>query len=103
MIKVFAWIGFICGAFICATNFYATFLKALFHRLRKLPNESYKWDSPIPLLGTLFIALSLLCLYSASWILYLGIILMIFDTGGLLYLAFFVIAMSSQAIQDKRK
>ena len=103
MTNLIAWICFAFGAWICCFNFYVTFLKALFHRLCKLPKETYKWESPIPLLGTLFVALSLLSLHSIYLILTLGIILMILDTGGLIYLFLFLFAMASHSLDENRK
>ena len=82
-----AWAGFIVGGWLCALNFYLSFLRYPVHRLRGLPKESYRWVSGIPLFGSAFVALSLLCLYSSSAVLLAGIVLIAIDTGGIHWFA----------------
>ena len=81
--SVFAWIAFGLGAFLCVTNFYLSFLRYTVRRLRGLPRESYRWVSGFPLLGSLFVALSLFALYSLPFVLPVGLVLIAIDTGGI--------------------
>jgi len=83
MTTALAWIAFVLGTLVCLVNFYSSFLRYPIHRLRGLPKGSYRWESGIPLVGSLCVALSLLSLHSQPVVLPVAIILIAVDTGGL--------------------
>jgi len=83
MITFLAWVAFVLGALVCLTNFYLSFLRYPFHRLRGLPKESYRWISGIPLLGSVFVGLALLDLHPLPGMLPAAIALIVIDTGGI--------------------
>ena len=82
MLTQLSWIAFGLGAFICAGNFYLSFIRYPLHRLCGRSRESYRWVSGIPLFGSLFVALSLLQLCATPWLLPAGVVLILADTGG---------------------
>jgi hypothetical protein len=45
--------------------------------------EEYRWVSGLPVVGSLFVAISLLSFWQSPWLLALGIFLILIDTGGL--------------------
>ena len=47
----------------------------------------YRWVSGIPICGSLFVAISLLKFWHPPWLLTLGVLLILIDTGGLHWLA----------------
>jgi hypothetical protein len=53
------------------------------HRLRGLPKESYRHVSEFPVLGSLFVALSLVGLHEIPAMRPVAIIVMLIDTGGI--------------------
>jgi hypothetical protein len=73
---------FCLGGFICAANFYLSFLRYPMHLLKRVQKADYKWKSGIPLFGSLFVLLSIILLRDVFWILIAGIALIIIDTGG---------------------
>jgi hypothetical protein len=81
--SVVAWIVFGLGAFLCVTNFYLSFLRYPLHRLRGLSKESYRWVSGFPLVGSLFVGLSLLGLHDLSGMIPVAVVLILIDTGGI--------------------
>jgi hypothetical protein len=95
-----AWVALVLGAVLCLTNFYLSFLRYPVHRLRGLPRASYRWESGIPLFGSLLVALSLLGLHSLSGILPAAIVLMVIDTGGIHW---FAGVMIYQFVHEKRQ
>jgi len=56
------------------------------YRLRGLPKESFRHVSAIPIIGSLIVALSLGRLYSIPAVKYIGIGLIIADSGGILWI-----------------
>lgn len=95
-----AWIAFALGALLCVTNFYLSFLRYPLHRLRRLPRESYRWSSGIPLVGSLLVALSLFRLHAVPGILPAAIALIAVDTGGIHW---FIATMVYQSVHRKRR
>ena len=71
------------GGLICCVNFYLSFLRYPIHRFRGGLRETYKYDSGVPLFGSLLVVLSLLKFYSHPVLLTIAIILILIDTGGL--------------------
>jgi hypothetical protein len=81
-----AWVATVLlglGGFLCCANFYLSLLRYPLYRLRGGKKEDYKWDSGIPLFGSLFVAISLLEFWSVKWILIPSIVLIVIDTAGL--------------------
>jgi hypothetical protein len=78
-----SWIAFGVGGFLCAANFYLSFVRYPLHRLRGGSHESYRWVSGIPLFGSLFVALSLFQLCATPLLLPAGVALILADTGGI--------------------
>ena len=83
MLTALSWIAFGIGAWLCAMNFFLSFLRYPLHRLRGLAPESYHWVSGIPVFGSVFVALSLLQLHVTPWLLPIGVVLILVDTGGI--------------------
>ncbi|TRW95396.1 hypothetical protein [Candidatus Methylobacter oryzae] len=77
-----AWVFFVAGGFICVLNF-KLFLDWVVYRMKKLPEESYKYISPIPILGSLFVALTLGTLASIQATKIIGAVLIAMDMGGI--------------------
>jgi len=71
------------GGLICATNFYCAFLRYPLHRLCGGTQESYHYESGIPVFGSFFVAISLVKFWSYPILLPIAIILILVDTGGL--------------------
>jgi hypothetical protein len=82
-----AWIAFGFGALLCLANFYFSFLRYPLHRLRGLPREAYRWESGIPLLGSLLVGLSLFGLHALPSTVIAALVLIIIDTGGIHWFA----------------
>ena len=83
MVKVLPFILFCLGAMICFLNFYLSFLRYPIYKLRGGKKEDYKWKSGFPLIGSFFLAISLLIFYKITWLLVLGLFLILLDTGGI--------------------
>jgi hypothetical protein len=75
------------GGLLCCLNFYLSFLKYPVHRMLGGKKEDYRWDSGIPVFGSLFVALSLFWFWQPPWLLTLAIVLILVDTGGLHWFA----------------
>ena len=95
-----AWIAFVLGALLSLTNFYLSFLRYPLHRLRGLSKESYRWESGIPVFGSLFVGLSLFGLHSLPAMLPAAITIMVIDTGGIHW---FIGIMIYQSLHEKRQ
>jgi hypothetical protein len=87
MIATLSWFVFGLGALICLLNFYLSFLRYPIHRMRGLPRESFRWSSGFPLIGSLFVVLSLIGLHAQTDILPASIVLIAIDTGGIHWFA----------------
>ena|ERR1017187_327152 len=83
MSAILAWVGFALGAWVCLLNFYLSFVRYPVHRWRGLSKESYHWVSGLPLVGSLFVAFSLLRLHPLPALLPIGLALIAADTGGI--------------------
>lgn len=59
-----AWAFFVVGGSICVLNFRLFLDWVIYRIMKKLPEESYKYISPIPILGSLLVALMLRTLAS---------------------------------------
>jgi uncharacterized membrane protein YdcZ (DUF606 family) len=95
-----AWIAFTFGALVCLVNFYLSFLRYPLHRLRGNSKDSFHWVSGFPLVGSLFVALSLLGLHNISGITLMAVILIVIDTGGIHW---FIGSMIYQSIQARKR
>jgi hypothetical protein len=49
--------------------------------------ENFRWDSGIPIFGSLLVAISLFKFWQTPWLLALAIVLILVDTGGLHWFA----------------
>lgn len=76
------WLLFVSGAWFCLLNAYLSFLRYPLHRWRGRPHSSYRSISGVPILGSLFVLLALFQGCGADWVLPIGIILILIDTGG---------------------
>ena len=72
---IILYILFIIGSLICFLNFYLSFLD--------YPVQKFKSISGLPLVGSLFVAISLIFLYKSNLLLTVGLILIAIDTGGI--------------------
>ena len=87
MSNVIAWTAFALGALLCLFNFYLSFLRYPLHRLRGLPEESFRYASGIPLLGSVFVGSSLLGIHAQPGVLPVAIVLAVIDAGGVVWVA----------------
>ena len=94
------WILFGLGSLLCVTNFYLSFLRYPLHRLRGLPDESYRWVSGFPLFGSLFVAISLFGLHDIPAMIPVAVVLMLIDTGGIHW---FIGSMIYQFVHEKKR
>ena len=70
------------GGLVCCLNFYLSFLRYPIHRMMGGKKEDYHWVSGFPICGSLFVAISLLKFWHPPWLLTLGVLLILIDTGG---------------------
>src|SRR5262249_37853814 len=75
------------GALITALNFYLAFLRYPVHRLRGGTRESYKWDSGLPVFGSLFLGVGAVLLRDNPAVMWSALLLSAFDMGGLHWFA----------------
>lgn len=80
---IIAYMLFGLGGFFCLLNFYLSFLRYPIYGLSGGGKQEYKWVSGAPVLGSLFVGLSLIFHYATNWMLISGVALIIIDTGGL--------------------
>lgn len=99
MSTILSWLAFSLGGLLCLANFYLSFLRYPLHRFRGLPKESYHWVSGFPLVGSFFVALSLLVLHGLPGILFVAIVLISIDTGGIHW---FFGTMIYRSVYDKK-
>jgi len=85
--KELAWADLLLGASVCLLNFYLSFLRYPLHRLQGRPRESFAGASGIPVLGSLFVGLSLLGLHHVPHMWPIAIALAALDTGGVHWFA----------------
>lgn len=79
-------IVFLLGAPLCIFNFYL-FMRWFVHcHVNKLPKESFHYVSGVPILGSLFVALSLKHLYSIPVLKISGFLLIFIDASGILWI-----------------
>jgi hypothetical protein len=72
----------ICGAFICVVNFYTSWLAYPVHKFIFKRTEKFQFSSGFPLLGSLFIVLSLTFYQYSMFVFWAGVTLALLDTGG---------------------
>ncbi len=100
MIEILSWLAFLFGSLLCVCNFYLSFLRYPFHRLRGLPRESYRFVSGIPLIGSALVALAMCKLYAFPSVRFVGLILIAIDTGGIHW---FLGTITYQHLREKLK
>jgi hypothetical protein len=71
------------GAFLTIANFYFSLLRYPVHVWRGGTRENYRWESGIPVFGSLFLWVSAFCLTTQPIFMWLAIGLSLFDTAGL--------------------
>ena len=84
MREILGYALFALGAFVSCVNFYLGFLRYPFC---KLLGREYKWDSGLPLFGSLFLVIAVVMLRDSPVLFWGGIIIALFDTGGLHWFA----------------
>jgi hypothetical protein len=82
-VRILLPILFCLGSFICAMNFYLSFLRFPIFLLRGGRKSEYQWISGAPFIGSVSAAVGLTSLYETHWILISGLFLILIDTGGL--------------------
>jgi amino acid transporter len=85
LIEVAIWVGFAFGGLLCLMNVSLP-VRHYYRRWKKLPEERYV--SPIPLLGSLFVFLTLRVLDVIPIVKVIGWILIAIDVGGLHWMVF---------------
>lgn len=89
--KIYASVTLLCfGGFLCLFNFYLSYIRYALYRLMGGVQEDYRFASGIPMIGTLLVTVSLIFLYGTSYF-YLGVLFLILDTGGPLWLLITVV------------
>ena len=102
--EIIAYILFGLGGFFCLLNFYLSFLRYPIYRLSGGSGKEYKWVSGAPVLGSLFVGLSLISPYATNWMLISGVTLILIDTGGLhwfLATMFYYIIVQEKGMSDQ--
>ena len=94
-----AWTLFVIGGLFCLLNIYLSFLRYPLHKLKGGARDDYRWVSGAPVIGSLFVAASLLVLHDVKWLLVSGLALIVMDTGGIHW---FAGAMLVRTISGKR-
>jgi hypothetical protein len=77
---VFGYILFALGALISCLNFYLSFLR---YPLYRLLGREYRWESGLPLFGSLFLVVAVVLLRESPGFFWGGLALALLDTGGL--------------------
>jgi hypothetical protein len=80
VLTVIAYSLFLVGGLCSLLNFYLSFLR---YPLYKFLRREYRWESGIPLFGSLFLATGVALLWSNAAVFWLGVVLVAIDTGGL--------------------
>jgi len=81
-VRILLPILFCLGSFICAMNFYLSFVRYPIFLLRGGRKSEYQWISGAPFIGSVSAAVGLVSLYETRWILIAGLLLILVDTGG---------------------
>lgn len=81
--KVLVVILFCLGGIICAMNCYLSLLRYPIFLLRGGQKSEFQWISGAPIIGSLSVAVGLAYLYRTDWILWIGLILILIDAGGI--------------------
>ncbi len=82
LVKIFLFCFFGVGAFLCALNFYLSFLRYPLYCLRGRKAE-YRYVSGAPLFGSLLVAALVFPLELPNWARVASFALVALDTGGL--------------------
>jgi len=85
LIEVTIWVAFTLGGLLCLMNFSLP-VRYYYRRWKKLPEERYV--SPIPLLGSLFVFLTLRALDVIPIVKVIGWLLIAIDVGGIHWMMF---------------
>ena len=72
------------GGFVCALNFYLSFLRYPLSRLRGQP---FQWVSGFPVIGSLLVVACLFVLALPPWLFWVAVVCAVLDTGGLHWFA----------------
>ncbi len=102
--EIIAYMLFGLGGFFCLLNFYLSFLRYPIYRLSGGDKQEYKWVSGAPVLGSLFVGLSLISHYVTNWMLISAVALILIDTGGLhwfLATIFYYVIVQEKGISDQ--
>jgi len=73
----------VLGGFICCLNFYLSYIKYPFYKLRGGKKGNYKWISGVPLAGSLLVAVAMIGFRDNTWVLWVAAVLILIDTGGI--------------------
>lgn len=76
---------FALGCWICGFNFFVSFLRYPFYKLRGREHE-YRWESGVPLLGSALVLFAIFTLREPIWIVVVGLAVAVTDTGGIHWL-----------------
>lgn len=84
MSKILAIILFSTGAIISCLNFYLSFLRPVVHRLRRGTFDGYRFESGVPLLGSLLLVIAAVLMRDSAIWLTTALVVAFLDTGGFL-------------------
>jgi len=87
---------FALGGFLCAVNLYLSFVRYVLLRVARRPAE-YRFESGIPMLGSLLVVACLASFQLPNWTWIPGIVLAVLDTGGIHW---FVGTMAFRAVRS---
>ena len=82
LIKIVLFCFFSAGAYLCALNFYLSFLRYPLYLLRARESE-YRYVSGVPLFGSFLVVLLLIPPALPTWARVVGFVSAALDTGGL--------------------
>jgi hypothetical protein len=101
-VKILGYMLFAVGFFICSFNFYLSFIHYwVYYLLGK--EDRYQWSSGFPVFGSLFLLVSLAMFSPPWWLVVLGIIACLLDTGGLHWFVFSVLWYNKSEDQDSQR
>jgi hypothetical protein len=85
------YVGLAFGLLISCVNFYLSHVRYPLWIASGRTPEEYKYESGLPLIGSFAIVVCLLLLQPPAWVVIVGVVGTIIDTGGILWLLVFAV------------
>ena len=102
VVESLGWIALALAALVVGSNLCVGIGRYLLYKLMKWPDPDHH-ISGVPLFGSVFAAVALACLWQFSWVRWTGLVLLVIDTSGIVWI---IIAISPQIYaewRDKRR